>query len=901
MGKRPGKLSRTPTSPLLVPRVVAWGLAAAVSVLAVAVLAWRAGGHTWSVAPDRVLPRLFNGLAAFLSGSGISPGLRLAGLLLVMLALYAYWRATRSLLGYRPGPVQVQQLVDATAHRKPLPVDDLTSRLRMQLSESSLYPPTTVPTEAPPTGFLDLLGDVDLAKPGTTIPRLLSRLRPKLAYRVGGVLQLREHRTEPCGITVTLTAYVFSGARATTVWGRDWEHAVCRAAYWVEASLLPVTRAGRRPPWHTWWARELPPELLRSYQEAKALSAGQRYDQALERYRDALRFDPQNPYIRAEFAGAQEKLGLQVEALDTCQRSLALDGQTADAYNDRLWVRRRPVPRRFRYLRLPRNYGETLGLRYRNAILLGTGDQLMRAWYPKKDEQGRQEKDGQKEESPRAKEQRRTRNGLRLLLAARYWPAAVDFAVAATVPGDTRLDSKRGVEEVARKWLTERLASENVTDDDQRRVRVVFQRAAAQELYRLAEDDLYARLSPMTWWYGIQRALRRIWPPAYVQDGGPLRLFSRVALVITRDVWAPLRLAWALSEMPPMLDGAGYHAKPARWRGRAYDRGHALSWQAPAELDDPIRRAMRRRTSPREWQDHYICACVYAVAMNQYNSEHRNGIQNERYRRLAEKAVDQLEKAVLRAESGFTTMGRSWMRFEDPDLVRLRADPRFGDFVRSAYPGTGAMGDLLPCPPVACLLEGYTRRLLRDAALVMELNWRKRAGHGSTAVDTLKCWLRAEERAWDAFRAVVGGRPSDWADRATLIAAVQESDPAAARRSDFPPGMLQESDAQSDHTCTVNLLQSVAAELRKGMSTSAPTRSRAWCAILDDALASGVAKLPAPQVRVLCSQYAAAWLRLGARLAAEQDETVEVKFRGAVHSIAEPRHDTRRSPEVLWI
>ncbi|MFI9355097.1 hypothetical protein [Streptomyces lydicus] len=590
MGKRPGKLSRTPTSPLLVPRVVAWGSAAAALMVAVAVLAWRAGGHTWSFSPGQVLPRVFGGLAAFLSGSGISPGLRLAGLLLVLLTLYAYWRATRSLLGYRPGPVQVQQLVDATAHRKPPPVDDLTSRLRMQLSESSLYPPTTTPTEAPPTSFLDLLGDVDVTKPGTTIPRLLSRLRPKLAYRVGGVLQLREHRTEPCGITVTLTAYVFSGARATTVWGRDWEHAVCRAAYWVEASLLPVTRAGRRPPWHAWWARELPPELLRAYQEAKTLSAGQRYDQALERYREALRFDPQNPYIRAEFAGAQEKLDLQVDALDTCQRSLALDGQTADAYDDRLWVRRRPVPRRFRYLRLPRKYGETLGLRYRNAILLGTGDQLVRAWYLKE------------ETGPRAREQRRTRDGLRLLLAARYWPAAVDFAVAAALPGDTRLYSKHGVEEVARRWLAKRLEPENVTKADQCRVRVVFQRAAAQELYRLAEDDLYARLSPVTWPAGLLRWLRRIWPPAYVQEGGPLRLFSHVALVLNRDVWAPLRLAWALSEMPPLSREARYHAKPSRWRGRAYDRGHAMSWQAPAELDDPIRRAMRRRTSPREWQ-----------------------------------------------------------------------------------------------------------------------------------------------------------------------------------------------------------------------------------------------------------------------------------------------------------
>ncbi|MFH8684002.1 hypothetical protein [Streptomyces lydicus] len=858
-------------------------MAAAVTTLAVLTAAWWAGGHNWSWRAADLFPRIFGGLAAFISGRGLSSGLQLASLLLVLVTLYAWWRATRSALGYRPGPVQVQQLVDATVGRASLPVDALTSRLRMQLSESSLYPPTTVPAEAPPTSFLDLLGDVDLTKPGTTIPRLLSRLRPKLAYRVGGVLQRREHRTEPCGITVTLTAYVFSGARATTVWGRDWEHAVCRAAYWVEASLLPVTRAGRRPPWHAWRARELPPELLRAYQEAKALSARQRYDQALQRYGEALVFDPQNPYIRAEFAGVQEKLALPVDALESCQSGLALDGQTAEEYNQRLWARWPHPLSRCRYFFRPHKYWETLGLRYRNAIILGTSERIVEL----------------AEQHSRGDGHRPMSDFLRRVLAERYWPAAVDFALAGEGPCRTVRYSGIGVEETSKEWLEKHL-KDDAPDAAKKQIRVVLQRAAVQELYRLTEDDLHARCSPLVWFAWLPRLLRKIWPIAYVQQNRPRSSLSRVGLMINRDVWGPLRLAWRSSELAESLP-APRDRRTATPHRRAYARRrHEMSWKelTPADLS-----ARMRPLSPalREWQDYYNFSCVCAVAMNRYVAEERGATGKCHCDELTRMAVKELEEAALRAESGFTTLGRSWMLFEDPDLALLRRTSPFADFVRRTYPRAATVEKAVPCPSIRCLTDGYARRLLRETAHVMEQIWRQRGKNGSAAVPALRAWLDAEEKAWESLLVVAERHPGNWDDRAALIGAVQESDPCAAARSDFPPGMLQDADAEGEHKCLAELLQSVTDDLRKNMSDTALRRSHAWCTTLDDAVAAGVTRMPAADVRTLCSQYAAAWQRLGARLQPAQNWDTRAKFQAAVHEIAKPEHPYASPPAAIRI
>ncbi|MCD9899027.1 hypothetical protein LUR56_00650 [Streptomyces sp. MT29] len=74
------------------------------------------------------------------------------------------------------------------------------------------------------------------------------------------------------------------------------------------ATLVPVTRAGRRPPWQGWCGRDLPPDLFAAYQQARELSQERKFDDALDRYYEALRLDPTNLYLRTQIAGIQEQL-----------------------------------------------------------------------------------------------------------------------------------------------------------------------------------------------------------------------------------------------------------------------------------------------------------------------------------------------------------------------------------------------------------------------------------------------------------------------------------------------------------------------------------------------------------------------------------------------------------------
>ncbi|MFH8785188.1 tetratricopeptide repeat protein [Streptomyces roseoverticillatus] len=621
-------------------------------------LAWEATrGWSWLHVLSDWLARLFYGLSSLISGDNISLGGRLACLALALLFLYVAWRATRSSLAYRPGPVNVEKLVDSTSGATTPPLLELTAQLSRLLSENALYSPTTVPSDVPPTAFLDILGDVDLEKPGSSIPRALARLHPKLTYKVSGVLHLKSEGAERYGMTVTLTAYVFSGAQATTVWGRDWDEVVNQAANWVVAALLPITKAGRRPPWRDWWARKLPTELFTAYQKAKWLSHNQRFDEALDLYYEALKYDPQNIYLRAEIAGTQEKLGLHIDALDTCQGALALDNQSPDKYSKRLWLRRSLRPTNFRYLGHPRRFVEFFGVRYRNAVILGSPEVTAEQWF---DLSGHVH---------RTEEREKIRKRLRPTIVDRYWPAAVDLALndlptvdnrwfAATYALDRPSEfekirmNKRRVEENAKEWLREQLTVVGAdgyrrNNTKQRKVAVVFQRACAQEMYRLARDDIHARLAHFTWLLWLARILCRAFP-GYSQEVRAPYVSTHTVLTINRDVWAPLRLAWASS----VIDRPGRRAKPAiphrptRWRGRAFTRkARVITWNTPPKkLERRLRKKLSRlRLSPfswpsREWQDHYTAACVYSIAMERRKDFTEPNNENW-HKELADRAV----------------------------------------------------------------------------------------------------------------------------------------------------------------------------------------------------------------------------------------------------------------------
>ncbi|MFW3464683.1 hypothetical protein ACN24K_32135 [Streptomyces microflavus] len=285
---------------------------------------WQAEGWTTLFeGPAEWFMQFIEGASRLVKGGsdGASFSARLGCLLLLILLFVALRRWMLMYYAHKPGAVDVKKLV-SSAPGMEQQLEGLSAQLRKQLSETNLYPPTALPAEAPADNFLDLLGDVDLEpkKLGTSLLRLFSRLRPKIAYTVRGVLRLREQ--EP-GFGITVTSYAIRGSRTESIWSRSWEDAIQEAGYWAVAGhpgrpaspLAGVVRPGPAA------------ELFAAYQQARELSGQRKFDDALESYYEALRFDPTNLYLRTQIAGIQEQLWLHLDALETYYGALRLDGR----------------------------------------------------------------------------------------------------------------------------------------------------------------------------------------------------------------------------------------------------------------------------------------------------------------------------------------------------------------------------------------------------------------------------------------------------------------------------------------------------------------------------------------------------------------------------------------------
>ncbi|MGP3952374.1 tetratricopeptide repeat protein [Streptomyces sp. 7N604] len=850
------------TAPLPAPRFIAWwawtgvGTAGLLGLLAWAGEDHRAWGDTswddwmWPPVQNLIgwLGQVCGGLGrVFKESEGLPIGQRMAFIAYILLLLYVYWRATRAWVAYKPGPVDVQKLEDATpTDLVSPPIDDLTAEFRRHLSESSMYAPTTLPAQAPETSFLELLGDIEIEpnKLGTILPRLLSRLRPKLAYRVGGVLRVREEEPDRLGVTVTVTAYVFGGSRAMTVWASDWDEVIHKAGCWVVSTLLPVTRAGRRPPWRPWWGRELKPELYEAYQKAVWYGRAGRYHEALARYYEAIRLDPVNPYLRAELAEVQEKLHLHIDALDTCQRALSLDGQTAHHYNKRLWERCwKPSPRRLRYLIHPRRFRQTLGLRYRNSIILGTSDVTAKQW------------------CNQGSSSSRTRKALIPVLEDRYWQTAVGLPKIEPRGHFARIseDDERGARERIRSALREQAEAE---------VRLIFQRASAQETQRLAADDRRARVFGLYWIDSLWSRIRFLWPSAYVQSvRGAQQSLTQGAFRVNQKVWGPLRLATATASIDDEAAAPESWRRPYAWRTGPVIKQKDMK---VADLDHWIGRARRRLFiwPRRDWLTYYNSACVYAVAMDP-GFTFRDGSEDNKgdsKNGLIERAVRRLEKAVLVPRGGFTTVERTWLVKEDPDLAPLRGEERFKSFARTAYPRPHVSDQTPPIDWTAGQKRDYDYRLLEKTAKVMEQVWLRRSANAAdNDVRSAATWLRAESELWQWTQKIAAAdRIRQWRDRVELVRSVQViSDPAVCATSGFPPPMLPDGagrdgrESSEDHSKVLARLEE---HTRTGSDLC--SRNEEWIDMLTEAAADGVGSLETKNVRELSIRYAAIWQTL---------------------------------------
>ncbi|MGW5421152.1 tetratricopeptide repeat protein [Streptomyces sp. NPDC003943] len=852
---RRGWLSRADRSSLPYPHRAGWYVSTL--VLATGLLAslwWIGNGHNaWTTSNG--LPKLgqwlswffaqgVGGLGRLVAGDNSIElwGIRCAWLIGFVLVLWVWRRAMFVRNAYKPGPVDVQTLVNGTPEKEPSPqVEDLTAQFRMQLSKTELYAPTNLPAETPADNFLDLLGDVSLepASLPTSLLRLSSRIRPRIAYRVGGVLAARDE-SPGFGLTVTLTSYAIRGSRSETFWDTSWERATRTAGYWVVSALLPVTRAGRRAPWRDWRGRDLPRELFAAYQQARELSKKRDFDGALESYYRAVHIDPANVQIRNQIGATQEKLGLYLDALETYHGALAIGRQGSRKDIARLWA----GPwnwRRILYQWFLWGQPGALQARYRFAVVLGTSELTAKQWC--------------KTETPsqaRTLARQRIRETLRPALVERYWRAVTDM----------RPD---GSDDEVKTWLDETLKITEVADENQRKtVELIFQRASALELCRLTED------------YPIGRIFRR-----FRHDETSL---TRSALRISRDVWAPLRLSQAAPVQVEMLPPRA----ALRWRNGVYKAAARVrEWvQKPGDanaLKKTVRRA--KRYGFKEWQGCYNAACAYAVAMRTCSREYRQD--------LADEACHELKEAIRRAESGYTTIRRTWLLFDDPDLTELRKTNSFVRFGREVFPHPlpdlpsyeeEAAGEDRKAQPAPTDIEmaAYDRELLEKIGTVMERVWHRRSMQAPANLYTVREWLAKELQVWNRVDTVSAAEARTWFNRRKLLEEVQNAADAALQSRIELPAALPEFDEllashmdQSDNAWTEPAntrdklwdfphhldteLHRLHVLVKEEARSSPISRSNELRRKIEACASSGFTALSDLTTDPICSRYAAVW------------------------------------------
>ncbi|MFB6641588.1 hypothetical protein ACFCYF_30590 [Streptomyces chartreusis] len=702
--------------------------------------------------PAELFMQFIDGAASLVEvgNGGASLTARLGCLALLIGLLVTLRRSMLMYSAYKPGAVDMKRLVASVPDVEPK-LEGLTAQLRKQLSETNLYPPTALPSEAPADNFLDLLGDIELEpkKLGTSLLRLFSRLRPKIAYTVRGVLRVRDQ--EPCfGVTVTVTSYAIrGGSRTEAVWGSTWEQAVQDAGYWVMAALVPVTRASRRPPWQGWHGRDLPPKLFAAYQGAQELSRDRKFDDALDLYYEALRIDPTNLYLRTQIAGIQEQLWLHLDALETYYGAICLDGQSSEQRNARMdmgsWDVRRILHRRYRWWR-----SGLLEARFRYAVVLGVVERTAEQWCQREDP-------GCCQRREHARVQ--IRKALAPALSERYWRTFVGL-----VPPGERWPLVGARE--TKEWLSTQLGEKERREEI---VRIILLLACREEMHQLAAD--------------YPRTIRLRHP--FTRAPGTL---TRASLLLNRDVWGPLRLAKACRE-----------AAPDVW----LRLDTSLSWpSAPEMLQHRVKQARGRLHRLRRrwlhgwslWQDCYNAACVYAVGM-------LAGAGTDAQRTaLADLAVKELEDARHADLSGFHFLTRSWLLAEDPDFEELRQTDRFIRFEREAYPHA-APDRHRPTLPVLPEVTVYDQHLLSGCAQVMEHTWRIRSKQLPAEPHQLAEWFSSEAELWRCIHRIAENEGRHWRDREKLIQDVREiADIALLAKFDLPSRLPEMDDLLDDAT-----------------------------------------------------------------------------------------------------
>jgi tetratricopeptide (TPR) repeat protein len=264
-----------------------------------------------------------------------------AGPLVFALLLALAWTTRRALLArlvWRGARILVPMFEEGSK-LSTTSTAQLTALFRERLVLLRLQSAAPSPGAAAEGAFLDVLS---AGAPSndvfSTLLRLLRAAVPSHAIEVQGVV--RERSQEPkYGVTVQVSQRPSQTSPVIVVWASSWTRATREAADGATAAILPRTRLCKGP-WATWRGYRMPPQLLTAYEDAAEYEQDRCFDEALDRYWEALRLDPMNLTVRLHLGQLQEKVGHPLAALTNYQRILAFGNPGGENLPRGLFARR---------------------------------------------------------------------------------------------------------------------------------------------------------------------------------------------------------------------------------------------------------------------------------------------------------------------------------------------------------------------------------------------------------------------------------------------------------------------------------------------------------------------------------------------------------------------------------
>jgi tetratricopeptide (TPR) repeat protein len=193
---------------------------------------------------------------------------------------------------------------------------------------------------------------------------------------------------------------------------------------------------------------------------------------------------------------------------------------------------------------------------------------------------------------------------------------------------------------------------------------------------------------------------------------------------------------------------------------------HALHQPRDAAWDPPIP-ALPDDEKFRTWTERYNAACMYALPL--LVDKRRIGLSEYERSALADKAVDQLEKAMSTATSTYVASRRDWVLSEDPDLEALRDWDRFKQFETVYFP-SAQRPPKRPDGVRRWEQSRYANDLIAETGRRWEKVWHRRRAHLERTVDphAVLAWCTDEREAWKLVGELACNY-RDWVSRHALI------------------------------------------------------------------------------------------------------------------------------------